>query len=98
MWLWSSKETPLPPPSSPPDPSKITLRPEEEQTLTLPDKRSLGFAIYGSTKPSDPVIFLFHGLPGSRIVGRGWDTLCKNIGARLITIDRPGCGLSTYAE
>ncbi|KAF1846397.1 alpha/beta-hydrolase [Cucurbitaria berberidis CBS 394.84] len=85
-------------PSSPPDPAKLILRPEECQTLTLPDKRNLGFAAYGSTTLSDPVIFLFHGLPGCRLVGRGWNKLCKTIGARLITIDRPGCGLSTLAE
>ncbi|KAF2183304.1 alpha/beta-hydrolase [Zopfia rhizophila CBS 207.26] len=85
-------------PSLPPDPSKLILRPEECQTFTLPDTRSLGFATYGSTTPSDPVIFLFHGLPGCRIVGRTWDKICKKIGARLITIDRPGCGLSTLAD
>ncbi|KAF2251187.1 alpha/beta-hydrolase [Trematosphaeria pertusa] len=85
-------------PSSPPDPSKLVLKPEECQTLTLPDTRTLGFATYGSTIPSDPVIFMFHGLPGCRIVGRGWDRICKKIGARLITIDRPGCGLSTLAD
>jgi pimeloyl-ACP methyl ester carboxylesterase len=87
-----------PPPSSPPEPHKLILRPEECQTLTLPDTRNLGFATYGSTNPSDPVIFLFHGLPGCRIVGRSWNKLCKTIGARLITIDRPGCGLSTLAD
>ena len=85
-------------PSSPPDPAKLILRAEECQTLTLPDARKLGFATYGSTAPSDPVIFLFHGLPGCRIVGRSWNKLCKEIGARLITIDRPGCGLSTLAN
>ena len=96
--FWLNKEKPLPPSSSPPDPAKLEVKPEERQILCLPDKRDLGFATYGSTKLSDPVIFLFHGLPGSRIVGRGWDTLCKDIGARLITMDRPGCGLSTFAE
>ncbi|KAJ4375863.1 hypothetical protein N0V83_001141 [Neocucurbitaria cava] len=85
-------------PSSPPDPSKLILEPEESQRLILPDARVLGFAAYGSTNPSAPVVFLFHGLPGSRIVGRSWDSLCKKIGARLITIDRPGCGLSTFAD
>ncbi|KAF2800886.1 alpha/beta-hydrolase [Melanomma pulvis-pyrius CBS 109.77] len=87
-----------PPPSVPPDLSKLKLRPEECQSLTLPDTRNLGFATYGSGNPSDPVIFMFHGMPGSRIVGRGWDKICKRIGARLITIDRPGCGLSTAAD
>jgi pimeloyl-ACP methyl ester carboxylesterase len=46
--------------------------------------------------PSAPVIFLFHGMPGSRICGRSWSTLCARLNARLIAIDRPGCGLSTF--
>ncbi|KAF2115970.1 Alpha/Beta hydrolase protein [Lophiotrema nucula] len=86
------------PPSSPPNPARLALRPEECQKLTLPDTRDLGFAFYGSTAPFDPVIFLFHGMPGSRIVGRSWHKICKEIGARLIAIDRPGCGLSTLAD
>ncbi|KAF1829363.1 alpha/beta-hydrolase [Decorospora gaudefroyi] len=87
-----------PAPSSPPDPDKLKLKPNECQTLTLPDKRILGFATYGSINPDDSVIFLFHGLPGCRLVGRSWDKLCKEIDTRLITIDRPGCGDSTLAD
>ncbi|KAF1913765.1 Alpha/Beta hydrolase protein [Ampelomyces quisqualis] len=86
------------PPSIPIDPAKLELKPNETLTLTLPDNRTLGYATYGSTSPSDPVIFLFHGMPGSRICGRTWDTLCARIGARLIAIDRPGCGLSSLAH
>jgi pimeloyl-ACP methyl ester carboxylesterase len=37
-------------------------------------------------------------MPGSRICGRGWNTLCQRIGARLISIDRPGCALSSYSD
>ncbi|RYN66194.1 hypothetical protein AA0117_g11876 [Alternaria alternata] len=85
-------------PSSPPNPAKLQLRPNECQVLSLPDGCTLGFATYGSTDPSHPVIFLFHGLPGCRLVGRSWDKLCRDIGARLITIDRPGCGDSTLAD
>ncbi|KAF2711231.1 alpha/beta-hydrolase [Pleomassaria siparia CBS 279.74] len=80
------------------NPAKLVLRTEECQTVTLSDARILGFATYGSTTPLDPVIFMFHGLPGCRIVGRSWDKICRNIGARLITVDRPGCGLSTLAD
>jgi pimeloyl-ACP methyl ester carboxylesterase len=85
-------------PSIPPDPAKLELNPNETLTMTLPDNRTLGYATYGSTSASDPVIFLFHGMPGSRICGRSWNNLCARIGARLIAIDRPGCGLSTYAN
>ncbi|KAF2032241.1 alpha/beta-hydrolase, partial [Setomelanomma holmii] len=68
------------------------------QSLTLPSTRTLGYAIYGSSAPTSPVIFLFHGMPGSRLVGRSFSTAAHTVGARLITIDRPGCGLSTFAE
>jgi pimeloyl-ACP methyl ester carboxylesterase len=88
----------LGPPSTPPDPAKLEIKPNESLTMTLPDNRTLGYATYGSTSPSDPVIFLFHGMPGSRICGRSWNQLCARIGARLIAIDRPGCGLSTFAD
>lgn len=84
--------------SSPPDRKKLNLRPSEEQTMTLSDGRTLGFATYGSTKASDPVIFMLHGLPGCRLVGRNWDRLCRKIGARLVTLDRPGCGMSTLVD
>jgi pimeloyl-ACP methyl ester carboxylesterase len=83
-------------PSIPPDPSKLKLRPNESLTFTLPSNRTLGYATYGSNHPSAPVIFLFHGMPGSRICGRSWNTLCTRLNARLIAIDRPGCGLSTF--
>jgi pimeloyl-ACP methyl ester carboxylesterase len=85
-------------PLSPPDPEKLRLRHNETQKLNLSDGRTIGFATYGSTDVSCPVIFLFHGLPGCRLVGRSWDKLCSDIGARLVTIDRPGCGASTLSD
>ena len=84
--------------SSPPEQAKLQLRSNEHQVFRLPDARAIGFATYGSTDASHSAIFLFHGLPGCRLVGRSWDRLCKDTGARLITIDRPGCGDSTLAE
>lgn len=95
MFFFSSSH---PLPQVPPDLAKLDLRQNESLTFSLPDERTLGYATYGSSHSSDPVIFLFHGMPGSRICGRGWNKLCKQIGARLITIDRPGCGLSTFAD
>jgi pimeloyl-ACP methyl ester carboxylesterase len=99
MFGFSEKSGPSSEPSPPPDPAKLELRPNERQTLQLPDTRTLGFATYGSSNPSDPAIFLFHGLPGCRLVGRSWDKLCREkLSARLITVDRPGCGNSTLAD
>ncbi|KAF3007785.1 hypothetical protein E8E13_010330 [Curvularia kusanoi] len=95
MWPFTSS-SPLPP-RVPPSPSKLKLRPNESLTYTLPSHRNLGYAIYGSISPSSRVVFLFHGMPGSRICGRSWNTLCHRLDARLICIDRPGYGLSTYS-
>lgn len=42
-----------------------TSRPDLARTMKLPDGRTLGYAEYG---PKDaPALFLFHGLPGSRL-------------------------------
>jgi pimeloyl-ACP methyl ester carboxylesterase len=87
-----------PTPQIPIDPAKLDLHPNESLTYKLSSSRTLGYASYGSNLPSSPTIFLFHGMPGSRICGRSWDYLCKRIGARLIAIDRPGCGLSSYSD
>ena len=95
--LPSTSSTPLPP-SHPPNPTNLLLRPTESRTLPLPSTRTLGYATYGSTLPSAPTIFLFHGLPGSRICGRAFDLLCQKLNIRLITIDRPGCGLSSFSD
>src|ERR1700753_298383 len=65
-----------------------------QQTFTLPDERSLGFGSYGSEK-GEPV-FYFHGCPGSRLEGGDWDEMAQKLSVRIITIDRPGMGLSTY--
>lgn len=66
----------------------------ELNTLDLSDGRRLGYAEYGETvgKP----IFLFHGFPGCRLMGRAYDETAKKFGVRLISLDRPGVGLSDY--
>lgn len=62
------------------------------QTLRLPDGRSLGFADYG-TPTGVPMLFL-HGQPGSRLIGALMDGAAREVGVRLIAVDRPGIGLS----
>ena len=66
------------------------------QTITLTDGRTLGYAEYGNSdgKP----IFYFHGFPGSRL---DWsfsdaDDSASQLNARIIAIDRPGMGLSDF--
>jgi len=61
-------------------------------TITLSDGRKLGFAEYGSSdgKP----LLLFHGAPGSRLECHPDQSILKELGVRLIVIDRPGYGVS----
>ncbi len=68
----------------------------EDQRVTRPGNRTVGFAEYGDPN-GFPVVF-FHGTPGSRIGGRlagGW---AREAGCRLVALDRPGFGLSTFHE
>ena len=61
--------------------------------IKLNDGRTLGYAEYGDLhgKP----LFFFHGMPGSRFFHPP-DEITKELGVRLITIDRPGYGESTF--
>lgn len=63
-------------------------------TLQLPDKRQLGYALYGSLT-GRPVLY-FHGLPGSRLECRLLDASAKSLALRIIAVDRPGFGLSEH--
>src|SRR4051812_34137799 len=63
-------------------------------TVTLRDGRRLGYAEYG--EPDGRPVFYFHGTPGSRIDGRGADAEVRALGLRVIAVERPGYGLSTF--
>ena len=60
---------------------------------TLPDGRVLAYSEYGESN-GHPVFF-FHGAPGSRIF-RPPDEATRRMGVRLICVDRPGYGGSTF--
>ena len=62
----------------------------------LKDGRKLGFIEYGD--PNGKPLFFFHGWPGSRFSGKETDKAAKKIGARVISTDRPGIGLSGYKK
>ena len=64
------------------------------QTVTLLDGRTLGFSTYGAR--TGPAIFYFHGLPSSRLEAVKWDEYAQKLGARIVGVDRPGIGLSTF--
>ncbi len=65
-------------------------------TIKLKDGRNLGYIECGD--PSGKPVFFFHGWPGSRYSGKETDEAAKKIGVRIISIDRPGIGLSDYQE
>ena len=67
---------------------------KEDQTVKLPDGRTIGFAEYGDLKGIP--VFAFHGSPGCRYDGLGLHDIAKQLGVRIIFTDRPGHGLSTF--
>ncbi|KIW21612.1 hypothetical protein PV08_02192 [Exophiala spinifera] len=76
--------------------------------VTLPDGRILAYIDYDpptasgdgghatAASPAKPVLFYCHGFPGSRVEGDFLKSTAQRHGARLISIDRPGMGLSTF--
>lgn len=68
--------------------------PFSEHTMTLRDGRTLSYAQHGALSGT-PVFFL-HGNPGSRLMRHPDERIAERLGARIITLDRPGYGLSTY--
>lgn len=65
-----------------------------DQTVTLPDGRTLGFAEYGD--PTGDPLFAFHGNLSSRLEIDFADQAATTAGFRIISPDRPGMGLSTF--
>ncbi len=63
------------------------------ETLTLADGRSLGFDDVGD-RAGVPVLFV-HGTPDSRRARHPDDGMATELGVRLVSVDRPGFGLST---
>ena len=66
----------------------------EDQVLELKDGRKLGYAEYGDTNGKP--MFHFHGHPGSRLEDRLLDEKPKEHGVHMISVDRPGVGLSDF--
>ena len=68
--------------------------PQSTHVLRLDDGRRLGYAVWGDPE-GIPVIHL-HGMPGSRLETHASDAEYARMGVRLITVDRPGYGLSDH--
>ena len=66
------------------------------QALQLPDGRTLGYAEYGDLQGNP--LFYFHGWPSSRIefAGLDGDAIAASLHTRVIAVDRPGFGLSSF--
>jgi pimeloyl-ACP methyl ester carboxylesterase len=65
-----------------------------DSSILLKDGRRLAYAEYGD--PHGRPVFLFHGIPGSRIFRPPLDELTARRKVRLITVDRPGYGGSDF--
>ena len=66
------------------------------QSFQLPDGRMLGYAEYGD--PQGKPLFYFHGWPSARIefAGLNGNEIAEQLHVRVISVDRPGFGLSSY--
>ncbi len=65
-----------------------------DKTIQLHDGRTLGYAEYGIAERK--ALFYFHGHPGARLEARFLAEQAEQAGVRLIGVDRPGMGLSTF--
>jgi pimeloyl-ACP methyl ester carboxylesterase len=67
-----------------------------EQTIRLADGRILSFDDVGA--PNGTPILYFHGVPSAHVEWHMWgnEALLQRLGVRLIAIDRPGVGSSTF--
>src|SRR5258708_8133208 len=68
--------------------------PPRDKVLSLRDGRVLGYTQTGH--PLGKPVFFFHGSPGSRLQRHPDETIAREMGIRLIGIDRPGYGLSGF--
>ena len=66
------------------------------KTIQLSDGRTLAYLEIGD--PEGQPVFYFHGGPGSRLEGLLYDKVNRQYGIRMIAIDRPGYGLSSFQE
>ncbi len=64
------------------------------QKLCLSDGRCLSYRVYG--EPAGRPVFYFHGIMGSSISPRLIESEIRAAGIRMIAIDRPGMGESTF--
>ena len=64
------------------------------KVIKLRDGRLLGYAEYGVSEGKP--VFYFHGTPSSRLEARLFNEAAQQLNARIISIDRPGMGISSF--
>lgn len=64
------------------------------ETITLHDGRTLAYVDCGDAEGTP--VFHFHGHPGSRLEALIADKAARDVGVRLIGVDRPGMGFSDF--
>lgn len=67
---------------------------KSNQTLQLKDGRQMGYAEFGDMNGKP--VFFFHGTPGARLFRHPDESIATALTARIITIERPGYGLSDF--
>ncbi|RJX44891.1 alpha/beta hydrolase [Halonotius aquaticus] len=75
-------------------PEEVANKPAvvDPSTITLENGDTIAYGEYGD--PEGNPIVLFHGTPGSRLLGALFDDIAATAGVRLLTFDRPGFGQS----
>ncbi|MCW5696906.1 MAG: alpha/beta hydrolase [Bauldia sp.] len=63
------------------------------RTLTLSDRRVLAFHVVGAA--DGPTLFHHHASPGSRLDVAAIDGIARELGVRVVGVDRPGIGRSS---
>jgi pimeloyl-ACP methyl ester carboxylesterase len=93
-WLFGTSTVSTAAPSANDEqPCRYRLDNGTSATLTLPDRRKLGYAQYRSL--TGKAILYHHSFPGSRLEGAQHHDLCTELGLRMICINRPGIGWSS---
>src|SRR5260370_26993019 len=74
----------------------MLARVRKEGIISLADGRRLAWADWGK-RDGRPLLRL-HGTPGSRLQRNPDEELPRRVGAHIVTVDRPGYGLSARDE
>ena len=67
---------------------------KNDKSIELTDGRVLGYTEFGVAKGKP--VFYFHGANSSRLSGRALEPIAIKLGVRIISIDRPGFGISQF--